>query len=196
MGGLGQRSAQGPTWSAQRATRQHEHSFEPRTFEDTDDRAPDFYDAVRGQQPAGQRRQRRGRVVATVVSLLAIIAILVVIGQNMINNDAVNENDTDPVYNDTQDLNMTESVPSVINLRVAQSSSSSVTFAWDNPQPAQGDSYVWRIVDVDGSGTPTRTQAPLAQIPLVGGQESVCIEVSLVRENGKASTTPTRECSQ
>lgn len=196
LGGLGQRSAQGPTWSAQRATRQHEHSFEPRTFEDTDDRAPDFYDAVRGQQPAGQRRQRRGRVVATVVSLLAIIAILVVIGQNMINNDAVNENDTDPVYNDTQDLNMTESVPSVINLRVAQSSSSSVTFAWDNPQPAQGDSYVWRIVDVDGSGTPTRTQAPLAQIPLVGGQESVCIEVSLVRENGKASTTPTRECSQ
>ncbi|WP_029069066.1 serine/threonine-protein kinase [Jonesia quinghaiensis] len=183
-------------WSAQLAQRANDKSFEPRQFEDTDDKAPDFYDAMHRSAATGRARRRRGKMLITVVSLLALIAMLVYIGQNILNNEAPTGNSTEPIYDDAPDLNLTDSVPSVINLRVAQQSDSSVTFTWDNPQPAPGDSYLWRVVNVTGSGTPTRTDTALAQIPLLDDSDSVCVEVSLVRENGKASTTPTRECTE
>jgi len=62
------------------------------------------------------------------------------------------------------------------------------TFTWTNPEPLEGDSYLWRTVTVLETGELERLAEPTVEVPAPGGAQ-VCIEVSVRRAEGRTSPT-------
>ncbi|MFS0713674.1 protein kinase [Microbacterium sp. 2P01SA-2] len=60
-----------------------------------------------------------------------------------------------------------------------------VTFTWTNPNPAEGDSYLWYPVTLDGASAPQRVEDETVTVP-ADPSGRTCIEVQLVRANGGA----------
>ena len=60
-----------------------------------------------------------------------------------------------------------------------------VLFTWENPEPAEGDIFLWRTVSATAEGELVRTSEASAAVPASGAE--TCIEVQVARENGKAS---------
>jgi hypothetical protein len=68
-------------------------------------------------------------------------------------------------------------------------------FAWSNPDPQDGDSYLWKRTDGSQEGRSTiPTTEPSATITGVGAGDTVCIEVDIRRKNGAISANPLEEC--
>ena len=66
---------------------------------------------------------------------------------------------------------------------------------WTNPDPQDGDSY---IVEPVSASDPTTQAEPVDTAEIVvpavtSGQ--TCIDVTLVRENGRSQQTPSRGCA-
>jgi hypothetical protein len=62
-----------------------------------------------------------------------------------------------------------------------------VVFTWKNASPLEGDSFIWSKVEVSGEVVPIQTTDATATIP--AGAETVCIDVMLRRDDGRASET-------
>ncbi|MGF2949115.1 serine/threonine-protein kinase [Microbacterium alcoholitolerans] len=83
-------------------------------------------------------------------------------------------------------------VPSVSDLE-GSSDGGVVSFSWQNPQPEEGDSYLWYEVTLDGAGEPSSTTEN--KVTLDGARsERTCIEVVLRRDDGRSSPQPIRGC--
>ena len=68
-----------------------------------------------------------------------------------------------------------------------------VVFTWTNPDPQDGDTYLWRVVSALGEGTAQQTDQPTATVPAdLSGQ--TCVEVYIAR-SGKSSLAPARTCA-
>ncbi|MGD6978307.1 MULTISPECIES: serine/threonine-protein kinase [Citricoccus] len=59
-------------------------------------------------------------------------------------------------------------------------------FTWTNPEPTQGDEYLWRTTTATGKGRITTAEKTSATTPVLE-QDRTCIEVVVVRANGKQS---------
>ncbi len=84
-------------------------------------------------------------------------------------------------------------VPSPVDLRAQGLPDGSTVVTWTNPQPLDGDRYLWGVVR---AGAPTELQlvdGPTVTVPGTG--EPVCLEVSVVRADRRASTRPAVVCS-
>lgn len=70
-----------------------------------------------------------------------------------------------------------------------------VTFTWSNPEPQDGDSFLWQRTDgpVDGRNV-VPTSDPSATIADVEPGSTVCITVDIRRQNGETSANPLEEC--
>ncbi|MFT4469155.1 serine/threonine-protein kinase [Arthrobacter sulfonylureivorans] len=70
---------------------------------------------------------------------------------------------------------------------------SEAVFSWTNPDPRDDDLFIWTPVTALGQGEPERTGEPKAVLPLAENDRT-CIEVVVVRANGRASD-PVRGCA-
>jgi serine/threonine protein kinase len=70
---------------------------------------------------------------------------------------------------------------------------SQAIFSWTNPDPRDDDLFIWTPVTALGQGEPERTGEPKAALPLAENDRT-CIEVVVVRANGRASD-PVRGCA-
>ena len=96
----------------------------------------------------------------------------------------------------TSDI-ITLGVPSPDLVSVTPSADgTSVTFAWKNPEPQEGDKFVWNRSDGPNLGEKTPTASESATIAGVTSDSQVCVEVVIVRTNGKQSTEPLEMCSK
>ncbi|WEV65518.1 serine/threonine-protein kinase [Bifidobacterium sp. ESL0764] len=88
-------------------------------------------------------------------------------------------------------------VPQATNLAGA-SDGQNVTFTWSNPAPKAGDTYAWSEVQ-DGSAAPgTQTSIvkdPKVTLNVASGNPQTCIQVSIVRADGRMSASPTMACA-
>ncbi|MFB0835285.1 serine/threonine-protein kinase [Arthrobacter halodurans] len=75
----------------------------------------------------------------------------------------------------------------------ATASGGTVVFTWENPEPRDGDVYYWAPVTATDQGESRKVGAARARTPRVEGQPT-CIQVLVVRANGKASD-PARHCA-
>ena len=67
-------------------------------------------------------------------------------------------------------------------------------FRWVNPDPQDGDTYLWQQVRLDGAeATPANAPKARVSVPL-GDETQICIDVSVRRENG-ATSDPLRICA-
>ncbi|MGV8967382.1 MAG: protein kinase domain-containing protein [Cellulomonas sp.] len=68
-----------------------------------------------------------------------------------------------------------------------------VAFTWTNPDPLEGDTYLWRSVDALTEGPFTETDVASATVP-AAASGSTCLEV-VTRRAGKTSPTPVGACA-
>ncbi|MEU2204048.1 serine/threonine-protein kinase [Microbacterium oleivorans] len=69
-----------------------------------------------------------------------------------------------------------------------------VIFRWVNPDPQEGDTYVWQRVRLDGGEAAAENVAKTSVVVPLDGDTQVCIDVSVRRENG-ATSDATRLCA-
>ncbi|MFD5213707.1 protein kinase [Microbacterium sp. NPDC058345] len=100
----------------------------------------------------------------------------------------------EPVASDTPEPQdpLASIVPGVTDL-TGSADGGQVTFSWKNPEPEEGDSYLWYEVTLDGPGEPMYTEE--STVTLEGARsDRTCIEVVLKREDGRSSPQPVRGC--
>lgn len=72
-----------------------------------------------------------------------------------------------------------------------------VTFAWTNPDPRQGDTYAWQLVE--GAAADSSTDTGIVDKPTVTITDvkaaQTCIRISIVRSDRHMSTEPTIACA-
>ncbi len=84
-------------------------------------------------------------------------------------------------------------VPAPVGLAGTMASDGSVRFTWTNPEPLPGDRYLWGVVPPTGEPTLALVDVPTVTVP---GPAPVCVEVSIVREDRRASTHPAQGCAR
>jgi hypothetical protein len=82
-------------------------------------------------------------------------------------------------------------VPPPADLAAAPAAGGAV-FSWTNPDPQEGDSYLWQRTDPGAETGLQRVDDPRVVVP---GAGRMCIEVVLVRSNGRESADPAEACT-
>ncbi|MGW9112257.1 serine/threonine-protein kinase [Microbacterium sp. NPDC055683] len=79
-------------------------------------------------------------------------------------------------------------VPAVEEL-TGEAAGDEVVFTWTNPDPEEGDSYIWDAAAIDEEPDPEVTQETSVTVPARGAQ--TCLTVTLRRANGTSSADET-----
>jgi hypothetical protein len=143
-------------------------------------------------RPGVPARSRRGQVLAAVGSLLAIAAAVVgvVVLANRPDQPAAPGGDEFPGPQDT----VSATVPSPTNLFGARQADGTVLFTWTNPDEQEGDTYLWGVRAATGEPQLQIVDTESVVVTPEGAGE-VCIEVSVVRADRRASAVPTQGCA-
>ncbi|MFF7291354.1 serine/threonine-protein kinase [Microbacterium sp. NPDC008134] len=139
---------------------------------------------------AEPRRSRTGLWVG-----LAAAAVVLVIGGIVGLNLLVAGLEPEPAPQASEDAQPQDVVPDVVPTLAAPTGTregATVTFTWTNPSPQEGDTYLWHQVRLDDTGEQKQIEESTVQIESPPG-ETVCIEVMLRRDDGRASE-PVRGC--
>ncbi|MCP2029990.1 serine/threonine protein kinase [Okibacterium sp. HSC-33S16] len=73
---------------------------------------------------------------------------------------------------------------------------SSVTFAWSNPEPQEGDTFIWRRTGGAADDQPKTATEPSVTVESLTPGDRVCIEIVTRRSTGKVSGDPLEMCTQ
>jgi hypothetical protein len=142
-----------------------------------------------GHAPA----RRSGRVLAVVGSAVvvigAIVAVVLLGGGGSDGSPDDDETDFVPPAPTVAAV-----VPSPTNLFGARQEDGTVVFTWTNPSEQDGDRYLWGVLAATGEPTLTLVDEPTVTVTPDGAGE-VCIEVSIVRADRRASATPVEGCA-
>lgn len=130
------------------------------------------------------RGSRKGLWI-TLVAASAVLVVGAIIGMNTLVAGVAPESQQTPAAVDPQDVT-SDVVPKVTELTGTRSGDS-VTFVWANPEPLEGDSYIWTQIVVSGAVDPQQTPEQTATV--TGAVGTVCIDVMLRRDDGRASET-------
>ncbi len=143
--------------------------------------------AARAAEPAPQRPRRSlGTLVAGVVILAAVVvAAGVALGGGRQPAPATATPTGAPTA-------VTRAVPSPTDL-VGTVEAGAAVFTWTNPEPEPGDRYLWGVARVGEQTVVASVDEPAVSFPLDGSVE-LCIEVSVVRADGRYSTAPAVGC--
>lgn len=135
----------------------------------------------------------RGRAVTAIVSGLVVLAAVVAIAAATMSGGTDPNPTSSPEFSQPPDSVAGREVPSPTGLSGKRQADDTVVFTWTNPEPADGDRYTWGVLTATGEPELVIVTQPTVVVPSTGGGE-VCIEVSLVRADGRASETPTQGC--
>jgi hypothetical protein len=86
-------------------------------------------------------------------------------------------------------------VPVVSGLAGTRAADRSVTFTWTDPAPQDGDRFQWGLVTATGEGPLTMVDGPSAVVPAAQAPGEVCVQVLLVRSDGRVSSDAARGCA-
>jgi serine/threonine protein kinase len=151
--------------------------------------------SVQQAQPADQARQqpapaRRAPVAAIVVGAVVVLGLgatgIVAAGRGLGRSTAATPTDSVAAPVDA----VPEAVPAPTDI-TGSPAADGVAFTWTNEQPMPGDSYLYGVVDPLAETSYEQTDQASASIPAQSGR--TCIEVVLVRANGRSSE-PARSC--
>ncbi|WP_193597760.1 serine/threonine-protein kinase [Microbacterium sp. YJN-G] len=143
-------------------------------------------DAV-GETPRAKRRSGLWIAVSAVVVVLVIGGIVLA---NMLGG--ATEPEAEPTPQETSEpVDITgDLVPKVTGLAGVRNGDQ-VTFTWTNPDPKEGDLYLWQIADPEATEPPKTTDQETA---IVTSPERACIEVTLRRSDGRTAGEPQTGC--
>ncbi|MDF7664285.1 serine/threonine-protein kinase [Bifidobacterium sp. ESL0763] len=161
----------------------------------------------REANPALPKRSKKPWAIAAVVvaALAAIAAVFVFVvmphmdsgasaNRTSVGNGATTERKTH-ARDDVEGNDRDESVAAPANLK-GSSDGSSITFTWTNPDPQPGDTYAWAEVQDGGDGKGAGTKIAHGTSLTIDdpGTAQTCVQVSIVRGDGRMSPTPAIAC--
>lgn len=150
------------------------------------------YDAPQPAAPAdrGRRRAVVGTLAATVVVAVLAVAAVQAFGP------ADDAGTTEPAPQQTPAVPVIRAVPAPADLTGVPAADGTVVFTWTNPEPEEGDRYVWGLVVPGQEATLEPVDRPTVTVPVgPAGPGSTCVEVALVRADGRSSTRPAVACA-
>ncbi|GLJ80516.1 serine/threonine-protein kinase [Microbacterium imperiale] len=136
-----------------------------------------------GTEPE-QRPRSRSWLWISLGAVAAALVVAVVVVASMLQPPATAEPEDSPAPTSAPQDPLAGFVPRVGDLAGA-ASGDQVTFTWTNPDPVEGDTYLWYPVTLDGAGAPQRVDTATVAVP-ADPSGRTCIEVQLVRSNGGA----------
>ncbi|PKQ26718.1 MAG: serine/threonine protein kinase [Actinobacteria bacterium HGW-Actinobacteria-4] len=143
---------------------------------------------VESSQPRGKRPLLIGGGVAAVVAVLGIGTAIA------LNSDPGGPDEVDPTVAAPIDGVVTERlVPQVEDL-VGAIEGADAVFAWVNPDPKPGDTYLWGVRVGDATPALAATDATTVTTP-ASAEGQTCIEVLIRRADGRASADPAIGCT-
>ncbi|MCU1431949.1 MAG: serine/threonine protein kinase [Actinotalea sp.] len=163
-------------------------------------------DEIGGPAQEHERRRSPARVAVGVLAGVAVLAALTVGGVAAFRQDpAAPDPCSDPEAPGRQqaacDAAATPTVPAVravpspADLVGTVTAGGSTVFTWTNPEPEEGDAYLWGVVETGSETSMDRVEEPTATVvPDVPGDE-ICVEVAIVRTDGRFSTRPAVGCA-
>lgn len=164
-------------------------------------RGPAGASAHRPQQRASAGAARSGgrgrRGVAVAAALVTGAVVVGVVGWTVLGGDDDNDETTDPrsprvvAEAPRAQAPAREPVPAVAEARGDLVGSDAV-FRWTNPDPQEGDRFLWSRTGTGTVEAPVETDESSVSIP---GGPGTCIEVSLVRESGRTSAEGVEVCA-
>ena len=86
-------------------------------------------------------------------------------------------------------------VPAPHSLAGTRTADGAVTFTWQNPDPQDGDRYLWGVLTATGEPTLELVDQESVTVPADQGTGEVCIQVSIVRADRTASARPAQGCA-
>jgi hypothetical protein len=145
-------------------------------------------------RPGAPSRARTGRVLAAVGSVLAIavavVAVVLLAGRPE-QAPAPGEGTEFPGPAGT----VAATVPAPTNLFGNRQDDGSVEFTWTNPDEQEGDQYLWGVRAATGEPQLQLVQDQRVVVPAAeAGSGELCIEVSVVRADRRASAVPAEGC--
>lgn len=139
---------------------------------------------------AGSASGRRMRIVTGSV---AAVVLLATVGVGAVYAFGPKEQPEDVVTTASPAPNPMRPVPTPTNL-TGELVDGTAVFTWSNPDPQEGDRYLWNVAEVGEEPVTEIVESPTVSVPATG--ERVCIEVVLVRTDGRYSTTKAVGCAQ
>ncbi|WP_448061132.1 protein kinase domain-containing protein [Cellulomonas hominis] len=135
------------------------------------------------------RRARGVLALGAAAVVVAAVVLFVVVG--LPGGDDTRGGPVDDLDPPGQELVV--AVPAPVDLAGTRQADGTVVFTWTNPDPAAGDQYLWGVRTATGEPTLALVDATTVTVP-AGDGAPVCIEVSIVRADRRASATAAEGC--
>jgi hypothetical protein len=141
-------------------------------------------------------RRRTGPLVG-IISGVVVLAAVAVLGAVALRGDDPDDRPgaTTEFSPDSEPTAIDAVVPAPHSLAGTRQADGSVVFTWQNPDPQAGDKYLWGVLESTGKPELELIDVPTVTVPTDGGTGEVCIQVSIVREDRRASADPAQGCA-
>lgn len=136
-------------------------------------------------------RSRRGLWIGAGIAAAVVVVGGIALGASIL-APAVQEPVESPPASVAPQDPIGDVVPALADLTGSVQGADAV-FTWTNPDPQEGDAYLWHVVTLSGNGQDERVEATTVTLPADAGG-TTCIEVTLLRSTGRAGPV-TRECT-
>lgn len=149
-------------------------------------------DGVSGADP-GEKRSGGRRGLAVAAALVAGAVLVGLVGWAVVggDDDEAPQSPEAGAQAPRAQAPAREPVPAVTDAR-GELSGPDAVFRWANPDPQEGDRFLWSRTGTGAVETPVETSQTVVSIP---GGPGTCIEVSLVRESGRTSADGVEVCA-
>lgn len=138
----------------------------------------------------------RARLVAGIASGVVVLAAVVAIGAVALRGAPDDgPSATSDFSQSTDPTRITDAVPAPAGLQGTRQADGSVVFTWENPDPQDGDQYLWGVLQATGEPEPALVDAAMATVPADQAVGQVCVEVAIVRADRRVSVDPAQGCA-
>ncbi|WP_440709055.1 protein kinase domain-containing protein [Herbiconiux sp. YIM B11900] len=144
----------------------------------------------------GEPEVRRSRKLPYILGAIGLVLVLGIGGVVFALNGGISPASDDIAVTDkpVDPIKVEDAVVPAIPAFAGTASAEGVVFTWANPDPEPGDRYIWTpVVTGAQEAQATRIDGTTVTVAPAAGQGQVCIDVVLLRSNGKSSE-PTTGC--
>lgn len=136
---------------------------------------------------------RRGARVAGVAAGVVVLAAVAGVVAATLGDDAPAPGPTETLA-PAQTGPVAAPVPAPHSLTGTRAADGSVTFTWQNPDPQEGDHYLWGVLTATGEPTLTLVDEEEVTVPADQATGEVCIQVAIVRADRSSTARPAQGC--
>ena len=162
------------------------------TLDPTDARTATAPETAAGADETATPRSRRGLWIGLGIAAAVVVVGAVAVGASLLTPAVEPQASPTPSTTAVAQDPFEGVVPPVTAL-TGRIEGGGAVFTWTNPDPKDGDAYLWYPYTLSGNGDVRKVTETTVSLPVDAGG-TTCVAVTLVRKGGSASTE-TRKCT-